>query len=128
METPQPSLILTVWIHSCGGTPSMMMEIQRRPCLASLCLFSSMGSSDSTLSSSQRADDEITTVSSRSEVVDRLLEKLRSLKICNEGISGRLGLMVKGDNSGIPNGVSNKGCSTQRWRFEAVMWIGGRRK
>lgn len=31
---------------------------------------------------------------------------------CNEGISGRLGLMVKGDNSGIPNGVSNKGCST----------------
>ncbi|KAF5960940.1 hypothetical protein HYC85_002149 [Camellia sinensis] len=47
---------------------------------------------------------------------------------CNEGISGRLGLTVKGDNSGIPNGVSNKGCSTLRWRFEAVMWIGGRRK
>lgn len=47
---------------------------------------------------------------------------------CNEGISGRLGLMVKEDNSGIPNGVSNKGCSTLRWRFEAVMWIGGRRK
>ncbi|GMP27204.1 hypothetical protein CsSME_00003299 [Camellia sinensis var. sinensis] len=167
-----------------------------------------MGSSESTLSSSQRADDEISTVSSQSEVVDPLLEKLRSLKIvkrsscflpglvlvrdgwsliagqigsrfleiedsrlkvmidrkwnltarikvfnlsgleaqmvfhevcylvnqdelsprCNEGISGRLGLTVKGDNSGIPNGVSNKGCSTLRWRFEAVMWIGGRRK
>ncbi|KAL7231341.1 hypothetical protein ACSBR2_009578 [Camellia fascicularis] len=40
-----------------------------------------MGSSESTLSSSQRADDEISTVSSRSEVVDPLLEKLRSLKI-----------------------------------------------
>ncbi|CAL5324295.1 unnamed protein product [Camellia sinensis] len=40
-----------------------------------------MGSSESTLSSSQRADDEISTVSSQSEVVDPLLEKLRSLKI-----------------------------------------------
>ncbi|KAI8032197.1 hypothetical protein LOK49_LG01G02870 [Camellia lanceoleosa] len=40
-----------------------------------------MGSSESTLSSSQTADDEISTVSSRSEVVDPLLEKLRSLKI-----------------------------------------------
>ncbi|GMP72584.1 hypothetical protein CsSME_00030559 [Camellia sinensis var. sinensis] len=40
-----------------------------------------MGSSESTLSSSQRADDEITTVSLRSVVVDPLLEKLRSLKI-----------------------------------------------
>ncbi|KAL6993450.1 hypothetical protein U1Q18_011568 [Sarracenia purpurea var. burkii] len=40
-----------------------------------------MGSSESTLSSSQRADDEITTVSERLEGVDPLLERLRSLKI-----------------------------------------------
>ncbi|PSS21360.1 E3 ubiquitin-protein ligase BRE1-like [Actinidia chinensis var. chinensis] len=40
-----------------------------------------MGSSESTLSGSQRADDEITTVSERIEGVDPLLESLRSLKI-----------------------------------------------
>uniref|UniRef100_A0A5B7BUG4 Uncharacterized protein n=1 Tax=Davidia involucrata TaxID=16924 RepID=A0A5B7BUG4_DAVIN len=40
-----------------------------------------MGSSESTLSSSQRLDDEITTVSERPEGVDPLLERLRSLKI-----------------------------------------------
>ncbi|CAL5369106.1 unnamed protein product [Camellia sinensis] len=49
-----------------------------------------MGSSESTLSSSQRADDEISTVSSQSEVVDPLLEKLRSLKI-----DSRLKVMVR---------------------------------
>ncbi|CAL5412168.1 unnamed protein product [Camellia sinensis] len=54
--------------------------------MASLCLFSSMGSSESTLSSSQ-----ITTVSLRSEVVDPLLEKLRSLKICNSNTDSTTG-------------------------------------
>ncbi|CAL9027200.1 unnamed protein product [Prunus brigantina] len=40
-----------------------------------------MGASESTLSSSQRPADEITTVSERSEVADPVLEKLKSLKI-----------------------------------------------
>ncbi|CAK9157040.1 unnamed protein product [Ilex paraguariensis] len=40
-----------------------------------------MGSSESTLSSSPRPDDEVTTVTERSEVEDPLLERLRSLKI-----------------------------------------------
>ncbi|KAL5557582.1 hypothetical protein UlMin_039818 [Ulmus minor] len=40
-----------------------------------------MGASESTLSSSQRPSDEITTVSERSELADPILEKLKSLKI-----------------------------------------------
>lgn len=40
-----------------------------------------MGTSESTLSGSQRPADEITTVSERPEGVDPVLEKLRSLKI-----------------------------------------------
>ncbi|KAF8031580.1 hypothetical protein BT93_D0717 [Corymbia citriodora subsp. variegata] len=40
-----------------------------------------MGTSESTLSGSQRPADEITTVSERLEGVDPILEKLRSLKI-----------------------------------------------
>ncbi|XP_052196785.1 uncharacterized protein LOC127804095 [Diospyros lotus] len=40
-----------------------------------------MGLSESTLSISQRAGDEITTVSARSEVVDPLIERLKDLKI-----------------------------------------------
>ncbi|KAK4780406.1 hypothetical protein SAY87_016512 [Trapa incisa] len=40
-----------------------------------------MGASESTVSGSQRPDDEITTVSERPESVDPILEKLRSLKI-----------------------------------------------
>ncbi|KAI3813601.1 hypothetical protein L1987_18329 [Smallanthus sonchifolius] len=40
-----------------------------------------MGSSESTLLSSQKSDDGITTVSERLEHVDPVLEKLRSLKI-----------------------------------------------
>ncbi|KAI4327709.1 hypothetical protein L6164_020137 [Bauhinia variegata] len=40
-----------------------------------------MGASESTLSSSQRAEDKITTVSERSEAADPILEKLQSLKI-----------------------------------------------
>ncbi|KAM7524086.1 hypothetical protein LguiA_013988 [Lonicera macranthoides] len=40
-----------------------------------------MGSSESTLSSSQRLGDEITTVSERSESTDPIIEKLKSLKI-----------------------------------------------
>ncbi|XP_059623522.1 uncharacterized protein LOC132266611 [Cornus florida] len=40
-----------------------------------------MGASESTLSSSQRLGDEITTVSEKSEGVDVILERLRSLKI-----------------------------------------------
>lgn len=40
-----------------------------------------MGSSESTLSTSPRPDDEITTVSDRTEGVDPIMERLRSLKI-----------------------------------------------
>ncbi|KAL3527194.1 hypothetical protein ACH5RR_011850 [Cinchona calisaya] len=40
-----------------------------------------MGASESTLSSTQRPDDEITTVSERSEIVDPIIERLKSLKI-----------------------------------------------
>ncbi|XP_048444705.1 uncharacterized protein LOC103966718 isoform X1 [Pyrus x bretschneideri] len=40
-----------------------------------------MGASESTLSSSQRPAEEITTVSERSETADPVLEKLKSLKI-----------------------------------------------
>ncbi|KAH7519942.1 uncharacterized protein LOC107424397 [Ziziphus jujuba] len=40
-----------------------------------------MGASESTLSSSQRHVDQITTVSERSQVADPILERLKSLKI-----------------------------------------------
>ncbi|PQQ14976.1 uncharacterized protein Pyn_09116 [Prunus yedoensis var. nudiflora] len=43
-----------------------------------------MGASESTLSSSQRPADEITTVSERSEIADPVLEKLKSLKILDD--------------------------------------------
>ncbi|KAJ6915854.1 hypothetical protein NC652_018495 [Populus alba x Populus x berolinensis] len=40
-----------------------------------------MGASESSLSSSQKMTDEITTVTERSEALDPILEKLKSLKI-----------------------------------------------
>uniref|UniRef100_A0A2P2JKD7 Uncharacterized protein n=1 Tax=Rhizophora mucronata TaxID=61149 RepID=A0A2P2JKD7_RHIMU len=40
-----------------------------------------MGASESTLASSQRPPDEITTISKQSESVDPILEKLKSLRI-----------------------------------------------
>ncbi|XP_011014943.1 PREDICTED: uncharacterized protein LOC105118653 isoform X2 [Populus euphratica] len=40
-----------------------------------------MGASESSLSSSQKLTDEITTVTERSEAVDPILERLESLKI-----------------------------------------------
>ncbi|CDP01917.1 unnamed protein product [Coffea canephora] len=40
-----------------------------------------MGASESSLSGSQRPGDEITTVSERSEIVDPVIEQLKSLKI-----------------------------------------------
>ncbi|KAK3022222.1 hypothetical protein RJ639_047768 [Escallonia herrerae] len=73
-----------------------------------------MGSSESTLSSSQKPDEEITTVSERSENVDPIIERLRSLKIATPiltlpppGESSLTDILVRKASSSSNSGTVN---------------------